>query len=198
MPRETEHRVLKLIQVITKTRTDTIRTPDWMKRPGRHECQRHWPLVASIYRELAGMTLPEMMPEREWRQVDGILEIKGHAPRIVEIDEPQHFNAFRSATIRRYPRNFPVAFDQQQWARWGDRVRTLSGVGFGKPRPPLFPNPGGRHLQRAFRDVLCDLLPPLFGYAPTLRIAEWEVAGWIQGRTAKQRLSELLAERGVL
>ena len=197
MPRETEQRVLQLVRAILRTHTN-LKTPDWLQRPGQRECQRRWPLICSTYHELTGLTLPEEMPPRERRQVDGIIQLKGQAPRIIEVDEYQHFNIHRSATLRRYPRTVLLAFDRRQWIAWGDHVTRLTTSFYGKPRPPLFPEGGGRHRQRAFRDALCDLLPPLYGYAPTLRIAECEVESWIHGRGARQRLSELLAERGVL
>lgn len=38
--------------------------------------------------------------------------------------------------------------------------------------------PGGRHRQRAFRDALADLLPPLHGFGPTIRIGHFEVERW--------------------
>jgi len=135
-------------------------------------------LVMSIYRELTGMRLPEVMPKREWRQVDGILELKGQGPRIVEIDEPQHFNAFRSATLWRYPHNLPAAFDQHQWAASGNQVKTLSGVGFGKPCPPLS-EPFG--MRSAIFSRRCT------ANAPTLRIAECEVADWIGNTRRTER-----------
>ena len=44
---------------------------------------------------------------------------------------------------------------------------------------PLFPGEGARHRQRAFRDALTDILAPDYGFAPTLRIAHFEVKDWI-------------------
>jgi hypothetical protein len=40
---------------------------------------------------------------------------------------------------------------------------------------PLFPGPGGRHRQRAFRDALADLLAPEHGWLPTIRISDREI-----------------------
>lgn len=67
--------------------------------------------------------------------------------------------------------------------------------GFGKPKPPLFPREGGRHRQRAFRDALCDILPPKHGFLPTLRIADFEVQEWLQTPNAPERMRALLDER---
>jgi hypothetical protein len=54
---------------------------------------------------------------------------------------------------------------------------------------------GGRHRQRAFRDALADLLPSLHGYAPTLRIADFEVLPWIREPGAATRLWRLIEPR---
>jgi hypothetical protein len=61
----------------------------------------------------------------------------------------------------------------------------------------LFPGEGGWHRQRAFRDALCDLLPPAYGYLPTLRIGEFEVISWLHERSTKERLRSLLMQRGI-
>jgi len=42
------------------------------------------------------------------------------------------------------------------------------------PCPPLFPESGGRHRQRTFRDFLADALPIPHGWLPTMRISDDE------------------------
>jgi hypothetical protein len=105
------------------------------------------------------------MPPRERRAIDGLFGGRGQQWRIVEVDEAQHFNEFRAATLH-----------------W-------------RPKPPLFPMDGGRHRQRAFRDALADLLPSLHGFAPTLRIAHFEVQPWIWEPGAPARLRPLVEDR---
>lgn len=169
-------------------------TPDWIKRPGRAEGQRRWKLICDMYGELTGMELPEVMPSRESRRLDCVLQRRGEPPRIIEFDETQHFNAYRAQTIRRYPRSARVAFDRRAWLRECDAKTRMEGVGFGTPKPPLFPHPDGRHRQRAFRDALVDVLPAVHGWLPTLRIAYFEVP-WLHERGAKTRISELITPR---
>jgi len=171
-----------------------IGTPGWLLRPGRGECGRRWSLTRSIYRDLTGLELPEAMPPRETRRVDGVLEGDG-TPRILEVDERQHFNRYRAATLRRYPTDARVAFPVETWIHESDAKARLEGGGFGKPKPPLFPAEHGRHMQRAFRDMLADLLPPEHGYQPTLRIGDFEVLPWIYTSQAKRRMRELLDQR---
>jgi hypothetical protein len=174
-------------------------TPDWLLRPGRQECRGRWQLVQEIYAAVTGgSVLPDAMPENERRSVDQVLVVGG-AHRILEVDEIQHFNRYRATALRRYPSDLAVAFPVDAWTAACDRKHKLEGGGFGKPKPPLFPELGGRHQQRAFRDALADILPGEYGWLPTLRIADFEVVSWIREPNRRQRMSELLASReGVL
>ncbi|CAN5772021.1 hypothetical protein BH23CHL7_BH23CHL7_05720 [soil metagenome] len=171
-------------------------TPEWLNRPGRSDCGPMWDAVRTIYRELTdGMALPEEMPPRERRNLDGMLQLPGEPPRIVEVDESQHFNEFRAVTLRRYPPGISVAFPVEVWLAASQAGRTIQGGGWAAPKPPLFPMAGGRNRQRAFRDALADILPPVHGFLPTLRIADFEVKAWIGDGDAKTRLQGLLEVR---
>lgn len=97
--------------------------------------------------------------------------------------------------LRRYPADAVVAFPTERWIRECDKKARLEGGGFGKPKPTLFPAEYGRHMQRAFRDTLADLLPPEHRYLPTLRIADFEVKPWIYTQDAEKRMRELLEAR---
>jgi hypothetical protein len=169
-------------------------TPGWLQRPAAAECGAAWETACQVYAELTGLTLPEAMPPRERRRVDAVLEVDGHR-RILEVDETQHFNRFRAITLRHYPRGARLAFPIEAWIAQSEKKPRLEGGGFGKPKPPLFPGEHGRHQQRAFRDMLADLIPLEHDYAPTLRIAEFEVASWIYTTAAEERMRELLTER---
>lgn len=87
------------------------------------------------------------------------------------------------------------AFPRRVWLEAAEKGRAHRGGGWAAPKPPLFPMAGGRNLQRAFRDALADLLPPLHGFAPTLRIADFEVRGWLYDRDAVAKMRRLLGER---
>jgi len=95
------------------------------------------------------------------------------------VDEAQHFNKYRALTLRSYL-DSPVAFDREAWLEACDEKKRLEGGGFAVPKPPLFPGDDGRHKQRAFRDALCDLLPPEYGFHPTARIAHFEAAQGVE------------------
>jgi len=169
-------------------------TPSWLVRPNANDRRGQWPLVCSIYTELTGLVLPEAMPPRETRRVDAVLRVDGRS-RILEVDETQHFNRYRALTLRRYPRDARVAFPIERWIEQSERKTRLEKGGFAKAKPPLFPAENGRHMQRAFRDMLADLLPTEHGFAPTLRIADFEVVPWIYTEDAERRMRELLDER---
>jgi len=189
-----QKRVLYLVRQATGCPVDEGKnvTPDWLMRPGRVECGQRWPLICAIYRALeSDLELPEVMPSDEWRKIDGILRIPNFRPRIVEADEMQHFNWHRATTLRRYPAGLSLAFDRKIWLEHSQGEPRPKSGGWAKPKPPLFPGPGGRHRQRAFRDALADILPLVKGFCPTLRIAEFEVP-WLWEHDAVSRMRVLL------
>lgn len=174
---------------------ELVGTPSWLLRPAALECGGQWETVCSIYGELTGLELPEAMPPRETRRVDAVLDTGDGQPRILEVDETQHFNRYRAMTLRHYPPEAQVAFPVESWIEQSEKKAKLKGGGFGKPKPPLFPAEYGRHAQRAFRDMLADLLPLEHGWEPTLRIGDFEVLGWIYIRDAEARMRDLLTTR---
>jgi hypothetical protein len=185
----------RAIQLIASVlRAEITNTPAWLIRPGKQECGSEWNRISLIYRDLTRQVLPDVMRTIERRTVDAVLVQNGRSPRILEVDETQHFNEFRVVTLTHYA-GAPVAFDVEAWLAVSKAKRKLEGGGFARPVPPLFPGPNGRHRQRAFRDALCDLLPPLHGFAPTLRISDFETKSWIFGDDAEERMAKLLAGR---
>jgi hypothetical protein len=113
-------------------------------------------------------------------------------PRIIEVDESQHFNCYRGKTLGLYPAELQLAFDRKTWVDRSQAEPLQKSGGWAARKPPLFPDAGGRHLQRAFRDALADILPPDYGFLPTLRIADFEVEPWIGTAGARKRMEDLL------
>lgn len=195
MAREVQNRVLDLVEealALPMTREDC---PGWLRRPGRSEFDDLWNTVCSVYRELTSLELPEVMPARERRSLDAVIEHKDGTLRVFEVDEAQHFNRHRALTLERYPRGTALAFDSGVWHRRSIASPKLRGGGWGKAKPPLFPEDGGRHVQRAFRDMLADLLPPSRGWSPTLRIAHFEVEEWLDASDADRKMRALLKRK---
>jgi hypothetical protein len=191
--RELERTVVALVRKIYGGQL--IDTPAWLLRAGQAECRAAWPLIQNIYRELEGGELPAVMPPRERRVLDAVLQRPGESPRILEVDETQHFNAHRAATLRAYPDHVPTAFPRELWIERCEQKRQREGGGFARPCPPLFDGSGGRHRQRAFRDALADLVPLEHGWLPTLRIADFEIRAWLHTPDAAQRIAALLHTR---
>lgn len=150
VPREIEQAAVRVLASIFGP---PLPTPDWLVRPGKQECGDQWPLVQEIYHRLTGIELPEVMRQAERRTVDGVFRSEA-GTFIFELDETQHFNAYRASTLRCYPDELPLAFDKCDWIRRCQRKTRLEGGGFAKPKPPLFPGENGRHKQRAFRTPL--------------------------------------------
>ncbi|WP_435771422.1 hypothetical protein [Nocardioides sp. SYSU DS0651] len=198
MARQVQNRVLDLVEQALGTTLEREVAPAWLKRPGPVECGDRWEVVRAIYTDLTRATLPDEMPPRERRSIDAVLtSISTGIPRIVEVDEVQHFTPPRARTLRLYPSEVETAFDRGEWSARSAAATRLRGGGFGRPCPPLFPAEGGRHLQRAFRDALADLLPGMHGWAPTLRIGDFEVSDWMHDDEAVGRMKALLAMKGV-
>jgi hypothetical protein len=195
MAREVQNQVLDLLENTLDLPVKRETCPDWLRRPGKSECGELWSTVTDAYRALTGLELMEMMPPRERRSLDAVVEHDDGGFRVIEVDEAQHFNPHRALTLDLYPADAPLAFDTSVWRARSAAATKLRGGGWGKPKPPLFPQEGGRHLQRAFRDMLADLLPPSRGWAPTLRIAHFEVEGWLESVEAPERMQALLQSK---
>jgi hypothetical protein len=196
MPLELQNRVLQLVIAILPGAKQ--RTPDWLMRAGQAECGKRWGLVQTIYADLTGRELPNLMPPRERRTLDLVWRTPDSTVRVIEVDESQHFNCFRAQTLRHYPPDLNIAFSAPRWIEESEKKLKLEGGGFAKPRPPLFPQDGGRHQQRAFRDALADILPSEYGFAPTLRLAYFEVQDWLHDNDAQKKMTMMLRDRGIL
>ena len=166
--------------------------PDWLLRPGRAKCGPLWDTVFEVYEALTGLALPDEMPTTERRSLDAVVEHRDGVWRGLEVDEAQHFNPHRALTPDHYPQGTELAFDRVVWHQRAMASTRLRGGGWGKARPPLFAQEGGRHLQRASRDMLADLSPSTRGWAPTLRIGHVGVERWLDATDAIERMAELL------
>lgn len=190
MALEFERRAKEL--VIRDLGATLLPMPGWLVRPGKRECGAEWPFVCEVYAALTDMVLPDVMRSVERRTVDAVLKCRDGHIRVLEIDESQHFNIHRAATLDHYRSDHFLAFDLQSWLERSRRKAKLEGGGFAKPKPPLFPGENGRHRQRAFRDMLTDVIPPLFDFSPTLRIADFEAKSWVNQPDADVRMASLL------
>lgn len=139
-------------------------------------------------------------------KVDGHLTPDAYFPEpyrfIFEFEELQHFTAFRKQTLAAYPANLPLAFNRRKYIQFCVEYQTAAlqkGTDPFRRKTADFSFVNGRAAQRAFFDTFRDLLPPLHGLRPTLRLAEFEVAdilnGKLTGEAAKGYISALLRQR---
>ena len=77
---------------------------------------------------------------------------------IVEFDESQHFTIPRKLVLSAYPDDHPVGFSRDRWIALCEKHNAKDN------------DPPYRDEQRAWYDTLRDLIPPLEGLQPTVRI----------------------------
>lgn len=107
----------------------------------------------------------------------------------VETDEHQHFTSHRLLTLHHYPDDAALGFNLDEykalcemWAPKADRFRaTKPAIGFGL---------GGRQRQRAFNDALRDLVTPLMGHPPLIRVPAPDRDGVAAYARVRDRLHE--------
>ncbi|MDE0297685.1 MAG: hypothetical protein OXN17_03570 [Candidatus Poribacteria bacterium] len=174
---------------------------EWLRnKPTAEHFGDHYPRIRHLFEELGG--------DRDglFGKADGYLTPDAYFPEpyhfIFEFDELQHFTAPRQRTLTLYPANAPLAFDRGKYLRFCEEHHEPAlrkGTDRFRRKTADFPFVNGRAAQRAFFDTFRDWLPPLHGLRPTLRIAEFEVAGILRGeltgRAARDYLAALLEER---
>jgi hypothetical protein len=109
-------------------------------------------------------------------------------PFILEFDENQHFSRPRLITLLHYPEDFKLAFSVHNWRELCRKLDAKDDAPF------------DRDERRAWYDTLRDLVPTVYGFAPTARLYggayPWcsldpvsgrdreQFLGWISGRFA--------------
>ena len=83
---------------------------------------------------------------------------------IVEFDESQHFTAPRNLALTAYPAKHPLNFSAERWISLCERHNARDN------------DPPYRDEQRAWYDTLRDLVPPLEGLKPTVRLYARDLA----------------------
>lgn len=77
---------------------------------------------------------------------------------LIEIDESQHFTTPRGIALSLYPTRLKPGFDKKEWIKKCQDLNRHDN------------HPLDRDEKRAWYDTLRDIIPPLFGMAPTIRI----------------------------
>lgn len=110
---------------------------------------------------------------------------------IIEIDELPNFTTARRRTFGHYPPGTVLGYDLDAYREVLERHRLDADAVLAKDATKEFPFAGGRQAQRAYGDVLRDLLAPVFTGHPVIRIDVMDrtVTGIVQ--VLEQRLAEL-------
>lgn len=90
--------------------------------------------------------------------------VPGNPGFLVEYDEVQHFTTPRAITLSSIPGIPTVAFDQEKWLRLAREIDARDN------------DPPYRDEQRAWYDVLRDVLPAEHQLGPTARLLDREIA----------------------
>ena len=115
---------------------------------------------------------------------------------IFEFDEFQHFSTPRLRSLEKYPANLPLQFKLEEWKKnCQTHLPSADKYRYNKLTKE-FAFAGGRTAQRAYLDTFKDLLPPLYGLQPTLRISEFEVSDIIKrDKYGRGKIEILLKEK---
>src|SRR5207302_186513 len=104
------------------------------------------------------------MPPRETRRVDAVLDTGDNQPRILEVDEMQHFNRYRALTLRHYTADARVAYPIEKWIEQSDRKAPARRRRVRQAQATALPSGVWATCLAAFRDILADLLPLEYGW----------------------------------
>jgi hypothetical protein len=174
---------------------------DWLRnKPTPEHFGDCYPKILHLFEELGGDK------DGLFAKADGYLTPDAYFPEpchfIFEFDELQHFTAPRQKTLTLYPADVPLAFNRREYLRFCAQHHDSAlrkGTDRFRRKTADFPFLNGRAAQRAFFDTFRDWLPPLHGFRPTLRIAEFEVAdilrGELVGKAARDHVAALLEQR---
>jgi len=156
--------------------------------------EKHTGEIVSLLRgyyatlESAARAAGRLPPEKDLLGKTWALSYDIYSPRLhrfIEIDERQHFSAPRLERIRclresLLEANYPPYF-------WEHVLLHLLEVPSTDKAPPY------RDEQRAYLDLARELVPPHYGYEPTLRIDQWSLKYYGSNMRA---LKEALLGRG--
>lgn len=174
---------------------------EWLGfRPSERECGEFWEPICTAYNELRDgqCTLSEALTAAGDSARTGLHKVDAwfHKPYsfAFEYDESQHFNQFRLITLRTVGVYNKLPIDLSGYKSECQRHHVKpgkSGFCLLKSYDPLFPPvlPGeaqdNRVRQRAFRDLLKDLIPhSMKSTNPTWRIGSYVLNGKTKGFTS--------------
>ena len=124
------------------------------------------PVLDEIFKTLGGIE-PEQAAKKAMVLPGDFLHVESGV--FIETDEEQHFTSHRLVTLSLYPNDVPLGFDLDGYKRLCE-TRAHKADRYRASKPAIGFGPGGRQRQRAFNDALRDLVTPLMGHPPLIRV----------------------------
>lgn len=146
----------------------------WMtNKQGGEESGEAYDALRAIFKTLRGNAEAHALKRERPLNCDAYFG--GTYNFIFEFDEVQHFSSFRLKTFQHYPEGLRLGYNLLRYKQYCMRFMVEANSYRQAKTTEDFPFAGGRTAQRAYFDAVKDVLPPLHGLNPTLRIAEFDV-----------------------
>ncbi len=173
--RERETAMVRTVREVLRVDVKNGAQFDWLiNKHHQEQFGEYFLMIEKLFSDLGGDVLRNRA-KRSMRLTSDAF-IGGGYKCILEFDEIQHFSTARLATLRSIPENYPLGFDRSEYINLC-RDHCVSADSYRESKTTVdFPFRGGRTAQRAYFDLFRDLLPPIFGLNPTVRIHEFETA----------------------
>jgi hypothetical protein len=167
--------ITQLVSKVLRQAPDINKSFGWMSnKHSLSNFKQHATRIETIFNELKGDKVASENKRTQLLKCDAFFG--GHYDFVFEFDEFQHFSSLRLHTLERYPDDILLNFHLEDWKRFCKVHRQSADIYRQTKATKDFNFIGGRTAQRAYLDCFKDLLPPLYGLQPTVRISEFEVA----------------------
>lgn len=199
--------IIQVIEDVLQEKAETDVSASWLKNKHLPEDFKneelnldYYPVIDKIFLKLGGNR--KGLESKQTRALKPDCYFRGNFNFLFEFDELQHFTSYKLIALENYPSELMLGFDISTYKLYckihKDKAIKKGPTGYRKPKEE-FPFENGRAAQRAFFDAFRDILPPLHGLNPTLRITEFEVKEIFGNNDkAKEIIKNILTKRGVL
>lgn len=169
-----QFRALSLVSMATKLEVQHEKTFPWLSNTHSPiQCGKHFDILQRVLIDLGGNVDATGRKGRSSICCDAY--IGGDHNFIIEFDEFQHFSSPRLHTLRLYPQDLCIGFGLKEYSHWCEEHRGRAD-GYRSAKTTVdFDFHGGRTAQRAYFDVMKDLVPEVHGLRGTVRISEFEL-----------------------
>ncbi len=175
-----------------------IKKFDWLvNKPHQKFCKSEYNNIMKIFKSLNGDL--DGINKKGQRKLNPDAYFSDVWNFIFEFDEVQHFTKYKQIALENYPKKINLGFDIEKYKilceQYCKDALKKGPTGYRKSKID-FPFENGRAAQRAFLDSFRDLLPPIHGLNPTIRISEFEVEDIFEiNETSLYKIKLILIEK---